>query len=219
MLLNCLVWLALLFCIGLPDWFINFFLFIYLMEITQTLLAQERNSWRAWLKKNHAKEKEIWLVYLRKSSGKKRIPYNDAVEEALCFGWIDSTVKKIDEEKFAQRFTPRNPKSPVSEMNKERIRKLLKENKMTEAGLQAVSVFFDPEKDKKEKPVFARDIILEIKKNKKAWKNFQAFPLGYKRVRIGYIENQRDRKKLFEKSLKNFIKKTAENKKFGMIQD
>ena len=106
---------------------------------------------RSWLEKNSEKEKEVWLVYYRKSSGKKRIPYNDAVEEALCFGWIDSTAKKIDEEKFAQKFTPRNPKSPISEMNKERVRRLIKAKKMTEKGLTAIKNFFHPIKDKKEK--------------------------------------------------------------------
>ncbi|MFH1663462.1 MAG: YdeI/OmpD-associated family protein [archaeon] len=189
------------------------------MEISRTLYVASSSEWRDWLKKNHATEKEIWLVYFRKSSGKKRIPYNDAVDEALCFGWIDSTVKKIDEKSFAQRFTPRNPKSHVSEMNKERIRKLLKENKMTESGLNAVKNFFHPVKDRKEKFAVATDILREIKKNSKAWKNFQKFPLGYKRVRIGYIESQRKHSaEAFQKSLKNFIKKTEQNKKFGMLQ-
>jgi len=189
------------------------------MEIKKTLYVSEAKEWHKWLEKNHLTEKEIWLVYFRKSSGKKRIPYNDAVNEALCFGWIDSTAKKIDEESFAQRFTPRNPKSPVSEMNKERIRRLIKQNKMTETGLKAVSNFFDPEKDKKEKFVVSEDILKEIKKNKDAWKNFNAFDEGYNKVRIGYIESQRMHSiEAFRKSLKNFIKKTSQNKKFGMLE-
>ena len=69
----------------------------------------DRKKWRKWLEKNFKKEKEIWLVYPKKSSGKKRIPYNDAVEEALCFGWIDSTIKSFDKDKTIQRFSPRNP--------------------------------------------------------------------------------------------------------------
>ena len=68
------------------------------MEISKIIYVTKRKEWRAWLAKNHKKEKEIWLVYYRKASGKPRIPYNDAVEEALCYGWIDSTVKRIDEE-------------------------------------------------------------------------------------------------------------------------
>ena len=77
------------------------------MDIGKTLYVTDRKQWRSWLAKNHTKAKEIWLIYYRKSSGKKRIPYNDAVEEALCYGWIDSIMKSIDEKSFAQRFSPR----------------------------------------------------------------------------------------------------------------
>jgi len=101
------------------------------------------------------KKKKSGLFILIKALEKKRIAYNDAVNQALCFGWIDSTAKKIDEESFVQRFTPRNPKSPISEMNKERIRRMIKKKQMTKIGLNAVKKFFDSEKDKKEKFVVA----------------------------------------------------------------
>jgi uncharacterized protein YdeI (YjbR/CyaY-like superfamily) len=81
------------------------------MEITRTLYVTKRDDWRKWLKQNYLKEREIWLIYYKKSSGKPRISYDDAVEEALCFGWIDSTAKSIDNEKFAQRFSPRRSNS------------------------------------------------------------------------------------------------------------
>ena len=81
------------------------------MEMPETIYFADRKNWRKWLEKNFDRKKEIWLLYPKKTSGKPRIPYNDAVEEALCFGWIDSTFKKIDEENNAQRFTPRNPRS------------------------------------------------------------------------------------------------------------
>src|SRR3989344_2059161 len=96
----------------------------------ETLYMTRRDDWRAWLEKNHKRKKEVWLVYYKKSSGKPRISYDDAVEEALCFGWIDSTVKKIDSESFAQRFTPRNPKSAYSQPNKERLKKLVEKGKV-----------------------------------------------------------------------------------------
>ncbi|HLF02203.1 MAG TPA: hypothetical protein VI547_09530, partial [Anaerolineales bacterium] len=92
------------------------------MKITKTLYAPNRKALRDWLKKNYRTEKEIWLVYYRKQTGKPRIPYNDAVEEALCFGWIDSTVKTLDAESTAQRFSPRKPRSAYSQANKERLR-------------------------------------------------------------------------------------------------
>lgn len=112
------------------------------MNITKTLYAKDRTQWRRWLEKNHDKEKEIWLVFYRKDSGKVSISYNDAVEEALCFGWIDSIEKGIDGERFAQRFTPRKPKSKWSETNKERVKKLIKEGKMTKAGLAVFGKIF-----------------------------------------------------------------------------
>ena len=81
------------------------------MEIKQTLYITDKKAWRSWLKKHYKTEKEIWLVYYKKNTGKPRIPYNDAVEEALCFGWIDSIVKTLDTERVAQRFSPRKPRA------------------------------------------------------------------------------------------------------------
>ena len=104
------------------------------MEIGETLYVSDREQWRAWLAEYHDKEQEIWLIYYKKGSGKARIPYNDAVEEALCYGWIDSIVKGIDDKKYTQRFTPRKPKSNLSAMNRERVHRLLEQGKMTDAG-------------------------------------------------------------------------------------
>jgi uncharacterized protein YdeI (YjbR/CyaY-like superfamily) len=186
------------------------------MNLGKTLYVTDRKQLRLWFAKNN-KEKEIWLIYYRKSSGKPRISYNDAVEEALCYGWIDSTIKGIDEEKFAQRFTPRKPKSKLSAMNKERINRLIKEKRMTTAGLEAVSHVFD--KNKKDNLLIALDILNELKSNKKAWENFQNLPESYKKVRVGFIESRRRHgNEMFQKSLQHFIKMTAKNRKFGMVQ-
>ncbi len=189
------------------------------MEIGEALYFTERTKWRSWLAKNHKKEKEIWLVYYRKSSGKPRLPYNDAVEEALCYGWIDSIQKGIDSEKFAQRFTPRKPNSNLSETNRERIRRLIKEGKMTKAGLEAVSGNFDARKDRIDKWSNAPDILEALKSDELAWKNFQKLPEGYKKVRIGFIESRRRHgDEMFQRSLRHFIKMTARNKRFGMMR-
>ena len=91
------------------------------MDKLKTLEVPDRKDWRAWLEANFDQEKEIWLVYPNKSSGKSRILYNDAVEEALCFGWIDSTIRSINQDSSAQRFSPRNPKSTYSQANKEYV--------------------------------------------------------------------------------------------------
>ena len=97
------------------------------MDIGKTLYAKDRKDWREWLATNFNTEKEIWLIYPAKDSGKPRIQYNDAVEEALSFGWIDSIVKRLDEHSSAQRFSPRNPDSDYSQSNKERLKWLVKE--------------------------------------------------------------------------------------------
>lgn len=109
------------------------------MKLGKMLYVKTRKEWREWLEKNHKTEPEIWLVYYRKITGKSRISYNDAVEEALCFGWIDSIEKGIDKERFAQRFTPRKPKSQWSVSNKERVRRLIELGKMTPAGMTVFS--------------------------------------------------------------------------------
>jgi uncharacterized protein YdeI (YjbR/CyaY-like superfamily) len=190
------------------------------MKLGKILYVTERNAWRSWLAKNCDKEKEIWMVYYKKSSGKSRIPYNDAVEEALCYGWIDSIVKKIDEERFAQRFTPRRPSSKLSEMNKERIRKLIVQKKMTPAGLNAIKKVFDMEKDDSNKFFIPDDIIKSLKKDKLVWKNFQKFPESYKRIRIGYLESQRRHsEEAFQKSIRYLIKMAARNKRFGFVRE
>jgi len=180
------------------------------MEITETLYVKTRTEWRKWLKKNYKTSKEIWLIYFNKGSGKNRIPYDEAVEEALCFGWIDSTAKKVDHESFAQRFTPRNPKSSYSQLNKERLKLLLKQKKVVASTRKILPDI------ENEKFIFPKDILNALKINREAWKNFQKFSDSYKRIRIGYLDGSRNRPDEFKKRLNYFIKMTAANKKFGV---
>ena len=180
------------------------------MEITETLYAKNRTEWRKWLKKNYKTSKEIWLIYYNKHSGKERIPYDEAVEEALCFGWIDSTAKKFDHESFAQRYTPRNPKSSYSQLNKERLKRLLKQKKVIATVRKTLGHI------ENDNFVFPKDILNQIRKNSEAWKNFQYFSEPYKRIRIGFLDGSRNRPDEFKKRLKYFIKMTAANKKFGV---
>ncbi len=183
------------------------------MEITQKFYAKNRVEWRKWLKDNFKTATEIWLVYYNKQSGKPRIPYNDAVEEALCFGWIDSTLKKIDDERFAQRFTPRKKGSQLSPMNAERIRRLIKQKKMTKVGLTAVNHVFN-NLSENDKYKIAPDILKALKRNSKTWNYFKKFPLSYKRIRIGWIEGARKRPEAFNQRLKYFLKMTEKNKRY-----
>ena len=180
------------------------------MKLGKTLQVTTREAWRKWLEKNYDKEPEIWLVYSKQHTGKARVPYGEAVEEALCFGWIDSTVKTIDENSFAQRFSPRRSKSPWSASNIERMKRLKKLRLMTPAGLAAFKG------TKQGKLNIAPDVLEALKEDQEVWQNFQKFPEGYKRIRIAYIESQRKHgPEAFARSLKNFLKKTKANKKFA----
>jgi len=179
------------------------------MEITKTLHITNRKDWRKWLRGHYKTEKEIWLVYPRKGTGKPRIAYNDAVEEALCFGWIDSTVKALDKEHTAQRFSPRKPKSKYSPANKERLRKLVKQRKVIKEVRETLGDILE------EKFEIPKDILKAIKENREAWKNFRKFSDAYKRIRIGFIDGARKRPEEFKKRLRYFIKMTEKNKQYG----
>ena len=179
------------------------------MEITQTLYIKDRKDWRNWLKKNYKTEKEIWLAYPRKGTGKPRIEYNDAVEEALCFGWIDSIVKKLDEESTVQRFSPRKPKAKYSQANIERLRDLVAKKKVVKEVAETLGDILN------EEFIIPPDILKAIKANKEAWKNFQKFSDSYIRIRIAFIAGARHRPEEFQKRLRYFIERTEKNKLFG----
>ncbi len=189
------------------------------MKLGKTLYVADGAAWRAWLSKHHAKEPEIWLIYYKKASGKQRIPYNDAVDGALCFGWIDSIVKSIDSLSFAQRFSPRRRTSILSQLNKERVRKLIASKKMTAAGLKAIAHAYNGKADHKKAHV-SKEVLAALKKNPAAWENFQKLPESYKRIRLAYIGHQGERdRRAFRKVLDYFVKMTAQNKRFGLVKE
>jgi uncharacterized protein YdeI (YjbR/CyaY-like superfamily) len=182
-------------------------------KVTRTLYVHRVADWRAWLRKHHTTSGEIWLVYYRKSSGKPRISYNDAVDEALCFGWIDSTVRKIDADRFAQRFTPRRPGSKTSEMNKARARRLVREHRMTPAGLTAIGSLTAP------RLVIPADIRASLERDPIAWKRFRRFPAAYRRIRVAFVEGARRRPAEFRRRLGNLVRMSAKNERFGMVRE
>ena len=187
------------------------------MRLGETLYITDRKKWRAWLAKHHQNKSEIWLIYYRKETGKPRIEYNEAVEEALCYGWIDSIIKSIDKEKFAQRFSPRKKGSNLSQPNIERVKKLIKQKKMTKVGLAAIAHVFDP--NQTQKLIVPAYILKALKANEKTWRNFQKLPEEYKRIRIAYIESQKKHDKgQLQRALRNFVNKTAQNKRIGIYK-
>ncbi len=174
-----------------------------------TFHTADRRLWRNWLRQNHKTRKQVWLVYYRKTTGKKRIAYNDAVEEALCFGWIDSTVRKLDEERFAQRFSPRKPNSRYSQANIERLRSLAAKGKLSRDVLDSIGPVLET------RPRFPADIRKALKANGKAWENFRKFSESYRRIRVAFIEGARNRPAEFRKRLDYFIRMTERGRQFG----
>jgi uncharacterized protein YdeI (YjbR/CyaY-like superfamily) len=181
------------------------------MDITSTIKPRNRNEWRDWLNQHHTTLTEIWLLSDDRSE-QPTVQYLDAVEEALCFGWIDGIQKRFSTYELAQRFTPRKRRSNWTELNKERVHRLIRLGLMTEAGfatLPELNVEF----------MVAEDILEALKAEPTAWANFLEFPDLYCRVRIGYIEEMRRNSEEFDRRLQNFVNKTTDNKLFGNWND
>jgi uncharacterized protein YdeI (YjbR/CyaY-like superfamily) len=182
-----------------------------MMQVTETFKPNDRAAWRAWLEHHHGTASEIWLI-LDDRPEEQTLSYLDAVEEAICFGWIDGIQKRISGVERAQRFSPRRKRSNWTELNKERARRLIRLGLMTDAGratLPDLTIRF----------AIAEDIELALKAEPEAWSNLLAFPELYKRVRIGYIEEARKDRSEFERRLSNFVKKTVDNQMFGNWND
>jgi uncharacterized protein YdeI (YjbR/CyaY-like superfamily) len=173
------------------------------------LSAADRVTWRRWLTANYQTKDEIWLQYHRAHTRKPRVAYNDAVEEALCFGWIDSTVKSIDEDRYAQRFTPRRDRSRYSQTNKERLRRLIDQGQvMPEVAAQVTDVLDEPF-------VVPPDIEAALRVDPAVWQNFTGYADTYQRIRIAYVDSARNRQDEFDKRLANLLRKTAADTQFG----
>ena len=178
------------------------------------LYFTNRKEWRKWLEKNHSNTTEVWLVYYKKHSGKPRIAYDDAVEEALCFGWVDGKIRRINEDYFIQRFTPRRPGSRWSKYNITRIRKLIEEGLMRPAGLKAYKNVLDkPELIYENKtdgePVIPEDLLNALNSNSLAYGNFLKFPPSSRRLYIEWLNSAKKaetRLRRIEKIIGNAVK-------------
>jgi len=179
------------------------------------LEVSKRSEWRAWLLRNYKTADQVWLVFYKKHTGRPRVAYNDAVEEALAFGWIDSTAKKVDEDRYAQRFSPRRPGSSYSPSNVARLRSMAAKGRIVPEVLAKVKPLLI-----EKPPVIPPDILAALKADRETWKHFRAFSDSYKRIRIGYIDGGRTRPDEFAKRLRNFVAKTKQNRiiGFGGIQ-
>lgn len=191
------------------------------MKITKTLYVTNREDWRAWLEENHETEKEVWLIFYKKHTGRPRLPYEDAVEEALCFGWIDSIVQRIDDEKYAQKFTPRRDSGKWSESNKRRLRKLLEEGRMTRAGLAKVGARVletggragsERKTEDSAVPSYLSDAL---RAHRKAWENFNNLAPSYRRQYVLWIGTAK-KEETRSRRIREAIKLLARNEKLGI---
>ena len=176
------------------------------MSEMEVFYTSDRSEWRRYLTEHFETAPEIWFVFPMKASGEESLSYNDAVEEALCFGWIDSTIKHIDPLHRAQRFTPRRKGSPYSQPNIERLI-WLDERGMLHPAVRAevLPVIRKPF-------VFPEDILAALRQDETVWANYQQFSEPYKRIRVAYIDAARRRPEEFQKRLKSFLDKTRRGK-------
>lgn len=187
----------------------------------ETLFCKNRNEWRAWLEQNHSLYKEIWLIYYKKHTKKPTVSYNDAVEEALCFGWIDSLVKSIDTETYMQKYTPRKPKSVWSLANVKRVAKMIKENKMTQAGLDIIEIAknngqWDKAYSSKTQFEIPQELLKALKANPTAFKNFYNFPPSSQNNYVGWILSAK-KEETIKRRVAFVVNRSEKNLKPGMI--
>lgn len=170
------------------------------------IYCSHREEWREWLCANFESSREVWFVFPTKASGEVGVSYNDAVEEALCFGWIDGVAGTLDATHQLRRFTPRRKGSGYSRPNIERLIWLDSQGLIHPSIRPSVAELI------RAPYVFPTDIIEELKREEVVWRHYCAFSEPYKRIRIAYIDAARRRPAEFARRLKNFIDKTRENR-------
>ena len=191
------------------------------MKFNKLLTVKNKEEWRLWLESHHASENEVWLVYFKPASGRKGIGYEESVEEALCFGWIDSLIQRIDEDKYARKFNLRRMGSYWSDSNKKRMEKLIKSGRMTAVGLAT----YDPNA-RESSNEFAQsvrrgdvpipmDIHKAIRANAKAWKFFSQLPPSQQRQASSWIASAK-KEETRQKRLQEAIETFAQGKRLGL---
>lgn len=185
----------------------------------EKLLFANRDEWRKWLEKNHETISEVWLIYYKKGTSGQSIKYEQAVEEALCFGWIDSQVKKLDEERYMQRYTPRKEDSNWSQSNKKRVSKMIKQGLMTPAGLEKIEIakrngswyrLDDIEMDL----LVPEDLENALADNPLALENFENYAPSHKKQYLWWLKSAK-REETRQKRISEIVKRAEGNIKPG----
>jgi uncharacterized protein YdeI (YjbR/CyaY-like superfamily) len=185
-------------------------------EGDKSFYAKDRKAWRQWLARNHSKEKKVWLLIYHKTSETPSVYYSEAVEEALCYGWIDSRPSKRDAESFFLSFSPRKPRSVWSKVNKQRVSKLIADGLMQPAGMKMIdlakSTGMWEALNKIDNLEMPEDLQKALKKNKKALEYFIAFPPSSKKIILGWVLNAK-RAETREKRIKEVVSLAARNQR------
>jgi uncharacterized protein YdeI (YjbR/CyaY-like superfamily) len=191
-----------------------------MVEVGKQRCLRTPQAWRAWLEKHHATEQSLWLVLYKKHTGKANLVYEDAVREALCFGWIDGIRKRVDDEKHMIRFTPRRPNSMWSPSNKKRVAELIADGRMTAAGLALVrEAKRNGQWAKADVPRPVPDIPAELvealARNKTAQRQFEALAPSHRKQYIGWIASAK-RDVTRSKRAAEAVRLLAQKKKLGL---
>ena len=189
-------------------------------EIGETLQVRSRAAWRRWLQRHHGTKSEIWLILHKRHVNKPGLSYDDATEEALCFGWIDGILKRIDDEKHALRFSPRRPNSVWSDSNKRRVRRLIRGGQMTEAGLDAVragkrSGKWQQGSLREITSAVPEDLQQALSRNQKASRSFAELAPSYRRQYIAWILEAK-RAETRRRRVSETVRRAAQGKRPGI---
>lgn len=187
----------------------------------KTLELKNRTAWRAWLTANHDRENEIWLIYYKKETGISSISYDETLDEALCFGWVDSLIKKIDEQRYARKFTPRSDESKWSKVNIKRVEQLIQDGLMTEHGLIKVNAakrsgsWDAPVQKPKLNFEMPAEFAEALKNNPQAERTFNSIAPTHQKQYLGWIITAK-RPETREKRIIEAIQLLAEGKILGL---
>jgi uncharacterized protein YdeI (YjbR/CyaY-like superfamily) len=179
-----------------------------------TLRVQSRSQWRTWLKKHHASSPGVWFVFYKAHTGVTSLPYEDTVREALCFGWIDSLVKRLDDDRYVLKITPRKPTSKWSDLNRKRWAELKAAGLLTSAGLAAAPTdnSYAPRPTIPDLPGY---IATALKAHPKAWEFFSGLAPTHRRNFVVWIHIAK-RPETREKRIRESIRLLAAGKKLGL---
>ncbi len=181
----------------------------------ETLDVRSRQEWRKWLKEHYDSESEIWLVFHKRHTGITCISYNDAVEEALCFGWIDSIVRRLDDARYARKFTPRKAGSKWSTINRQRYADLKSRGLLAAPGLRRAPTSRSGNAPRPSVSTLPSYIEETLKTIPRAWQYFKQLAPSYQRAYIGWIESAK-REETKEKRLREALSLLAAGKKLGL---